>query len=185
MRDSAQISQWKGKSLSLVQLFSTHGLYSPWTSPGQNTGMGRLFLLQGIFPTQESNQSLSCGRSILYWLSHNGSPRILEWVAYPFSSRSSCPRNWTGVSWILYQLSYEGSPMKYGFESRSFWCNAPSQANSMYNVLRVGNVELGWTLGRRPDFALLLMHHRSLMYHHPSAQVIQVSISPEISGLDG
>jgi len=42
-------------------------------------------------------------------LSHKGSPRILEWVAYPFSSGSSQPRNRTGVScrWILYQLSYE------------------------------------------------------------------------------
>ena len=27
-----------------------HGLYSPWNSPGQNTGMGGLSLLQGIFP---------------------------------------------------------------------------------------------------------------------------------------
>ena len=31
-----------------------HGLYSPWNSPGQNTGVGSLSLLQGIFPTQES-----------------------------------------------------------------------------------------------------------------------------------
>ena len=29
-----------------------HGLYSPWNSPGQNTGEGSLSLLQGIFPTQ-------------------------------------------------------------------------------------------------------------------------------------
>ena len=29
-----------------------------------------------------------------------GSPRILEWVAYPFSSRSSWPRNWTRISWL-------------------------------------------------------------------------------------
>ena len=29
-----------------------HGLYSPWNSPGQDTGMGSLSLLQGIFPTQ-------------------------------------------------------------------------------------------------------------------------------------
>ena len=35
-----------------------HGLYSPWNSLGQNTGVGSLFLLQGIFPTQESNQGL-------------------------------------------------------------------------------------------------------------------------------
>ena len=26
--------------------------------------------------------------------------RVLEWVAYPFSSGSSQPRNWTGISWI-------------------------------------------------------------------------------------
>ena len=29
-----------------------HGLYSPWSSPGQNTGVSVLSLLQGIFPTQ-------------------------------------------------------------------------------------------------------------------------------------
>ena len=28
-----------------------YGLYSPWNSPGQNTGMGSSSLLQGIFPT--------------------------------------------------------------------------------------------------------------------------------------
>ena len=37
---------------------------------------------------------------ILYQLSHKGSPRILEWVAYTFSSRSSQPRDQTGVSCI-------------------------------------------------------------------------------------
>ena len=31
-----------------------HGLYSPWNSPGQNTGEGNLSLLQGIFPIQVS-----------------------------------------------------------------------------------------------------------------------------------
>ena len=73
-------------------LFST-----PWTiyivhginSAGQNTGVGSLSLLQGIFPTQGSNPGLPHGIQILYRLSHKGSPRILEWVAYPFSSRSS------------------------------------------------------------------------------------------------
>ena len=47
-----------------------------------------LFLLQGIFPTQGSNPSIPHCRLILYCLSHQGSPRRLEWVAYPFSSRS-------------------------------------------------------------------------------------------------
>ena len=36
-----------------------HGLYSPWNSPGQNTGVGRLSLLQGIFPIQGLNPGQS------------------------------------------------------------------------------------------------------------------------------
>ena len=70
-----------------------------WNSPGQNTGVGSLSLLQGIFPDQGSNPGLPHCR-ILYQLSHKGSPRILEWVAYPFSSESSQFRNQTGVSCI-------------------------------------------------------------------------------------
>ena len=59
----------------------------------QSTEMGSLSLLQGIFPTQGSNPGLRhCGR-ILYQLSHKGSPRLPEWVAYPFYRGSSGPRN--------------------------------------------------------------------------------------------
>ena len=62
--------------------------------------MGSLSLLQGIFPTQGSNQGLPHYRWILYQLSHKGSPRILEWVVCAFSSRSSRPRNRIRVSCI-------------------------------------------------------------------------------------
>ena len=68
--------------------FSVHG-----NSPGEDTGVGCHALLQGIFPTQGSNPDLSHFRWILYHLKHQGSPRILEWVAYPFSRESSRPRN--------------------------------------------------------------------------------------------
>ena len=57
-------------------------------------------LLQKIFPTQGSNPGLPHCRRILYQLRHHGSPRILKWVAYPFSRRSSWPRNQTRVSSI-------------------------------------------------------------------------------------
>ena len=77
-----------------------HGLYSLWNSPGQNTRMGSLSLLQGHFPTQGSNPSLPHCRQILCQLSHKGSQRILEWVVYPFSRGFSPPRNWTRVSCI-------------------------------------------------------------------------------------
>ena len=77
-----------------------HGLYSPWNSPGQNTGVGSLSLLQGIVPTQVLNPGLLHCRWILYQLSHKESPRIWQWVTYPFSSGSSWLRNQTGVSCI-------------------------------------------------------------------------------------
>ena len=73
---------------------------SPCNSPSQNTGVGSRSLLQRIFPTQRSNPGFPHCRWILYQLNHQGSPRILEWVAYPFSSGSSQLRNQTRVSCI-------------------------------------------------------------------------------------
>ena len=52
-----------------------HGLYNPWDSPGQNTGVGSRSLLPGVFPTQGLNPGLPHCRQILYQLSHKGSPR--------------------------------------------------------------------------------------------------------------
>ena len=92
-------------SLSLLQrIFSTQASNTgslSWDSPGRNTGVGCHALLQGIFPTQASHPGLPHCRRILYQLGHQGSPRILVWVAYPFSSRYSWPRNQTGVYCIV------------------------------------------------------------------------------------
>ena len=77
-----------------------HGLCSPWNSPGQNTGVDSLSLLQGIFPTRGRNSGFPHCHQIFYQLSYQGSPRILKWVAYPFSRGSSWPRNPVGVSCI-------------------------------------------------------------------------------------
>ena len=63
----------KWKSLSMSDPLRPHGLYSPWNSPGHNTGVGSsLSLLQGIFPTQGSSPGLLHCRWILYQLSHKG-----------------------------------------------------------------------------------------------------------------
>ena len=59
---------------SCLTLCDPHRLYSPWSSPGQNTRVGSLSLLQGLFPTQGSNPGLPHYRQILYQLSHKGSP---------------------------------------------------------------------------------------------------------------
>ena len=90
----------EGESCSVVSnSWRPCGPYSPWNSPGQDTGVGGLSLLQGIFPTQGLNPDLHC-RWILYQLSHQGSPRILEWAAFLFFSGSSQSRNRTGVTCI-------------------------------------------------------------------------------------
>ena len=53
----------------------TSWIYTLWNSPGQNTAVGSLSLLQGIFPTQGSNPGPPHCRRILYQLSHKGSPK--------------------------------------------------------------------------------------------------------------
>ena len=65
-----------------------HGLYSPWDSPGQNTGVGNLSRLQGIFPTQGSNPGLLHCRQILYQLRHKGSS-----ISTEMDSKSNAPLN--------------------------------------------------------------------------------------------
>ena len=76
------------------------GLYSPWNFPGQNTGVGNSFLLQGIFPGDLPNPGIKPVSHILYPLSCQWSPRILEWAVYLFSRGFSQPRNGTRVSCI-------------------------------------------------------------------------------------
>ena len=65
-----------------------HGLYSPWNSPGQNTGMGSLSFLQGIFSTHRSNPGLPHCRRILYQLSHKGSPYLGRSPLYFYGCQS-------------------------------------------------------------------------------------------------
>ena len=89
------------------------GIYSPWISLGQNTGVSSLSLLQGIFPTKGLNPTLPHCRQILYQLSHKGKPQntgvgslsLLQWI-FPTQEL-----NWglLHCRWILYQLSYFGS----------------------------------------------------------------------------
>ena len=74
-------SIWKVKSESRSVMYDSlrpHGLYSPWNSPGQDTGVDSLSLLQEIFPAQGLNPGLLNCRQILYQPSHKGSPIHLE-----------------------------------------------------------------------------------------------------------
>ena len=87
------LAQWRGsESHSFVSdSLQTRGLYSPWNSPGQNTRVGSLSLLQGIFPIQELSQGLLHCRQVLYQLSYPGSPSWLRvspewWYCYHYKS---------------------------------------------------------------------------------------------------
>ena len=86
-------------------------LLCPWDSPAKNTGVGCHSLLQGIFPSQESNLGLLHCRQILYRLSYEGSPRTtLEApkqmvVTAPFESKVA---NWCPLSQICGCLGYTG-----------------------------------------------------------------------------
>ena len=81
------------KSLSRVRLLRHHRLYSPWNSPGQNTGVGSLSLLQGIFPTQELNRGLLHCRQILYQLSYQENPEE-RWGEPNILLEKSCFSEW-------------------------------------------------------------------------------------------
>ena len=77
-------------------------LLCPWDSPGKNTGVGLCALLWGNLPSAgiQPESLMSPALAGRFFLSHQGNPRILEWVAYPFSRGSSWPRNCTSVSCI-------------------------------------------------------------------------------------
>ena len=87
-----------------------------------------------VMITVLSTRNLPHCRRILYHLSHQGSPRILEWAAYPFSSRSCWPRNRTGdsciaggcfTSWATKQAirnqKYKLTPGQFSYKVLSKW----------------------------------------------------------------
>ena len=74
LQTDALLSELLGKPSESCSVMSDsltpQRLYSPWNSPGKNTGVGCHALLQGIFTTQGSNPGLPHCRWILYQLSH-------------------------------------------------------------------------------------------------------------------
>ena len=75
-----------------------NGLYSPWNSLGQNTGVEAFPFSSEYSQPRDLTQVCHIAGGIFCQLSRRARLRTLEWAAYPFSSRSSWPRNWTRVS---------------------------------------------------------------------------------------
>ena len=135
--DLYRVTQYSCESEShsvVSNSFWPHGLYSPWNSPGWNTAVGSLSLLKGIFPTQGLNPGIPHCRWILYQLSHKESPRILEWVAYPFSSRSSQSRDWTRVSCISGRFFANWAIRGYKYSSKELINNPLFPSSNSLNL---------------------------------------------------
>ena len=111
-----------------------HGLYSPWNSPGQNTGVGSLSLLQGIFPTQGSNPGLPHCRRIIYQLSHKESPKLLEdreklrWLRVWQWLFSTIPKAWSMKEIVRFATPWTIAcqvPLSMGFPGQQCWSGLP------------------------------------------------------------
>ena len=90
---------WKVKA-KVAQFVSDsslpHGLYSSWNSPNQNTGVGSLSLLQGIFPTQGLNPGLpTAGGFFTSWATREAQ------CAAP-----KCSAQWLGMDMMMSCLLY-------------------------------------------------------------------------------
>ena len=89
---------------------SVHGDY-----PGNNTGVGSLYLLQQVFPTQELNQGLLHCRRILYQLSYQGSP-LVPLLLHHFSRGRLC---------VTPEMAAHQSPPSLGFSMQEHWSGLP------------------------------------------------------------
>ena len=133
-----------------------HGLYSPRNSLGQNTGVGSLSLLQGIFPTQGLNPDLPQCRQILYQLSHKGSPG---------SGILLLKKSWTKVS-PVYVPPYSLALTKH--------CNSPKRLDqSLSRVQKWGRLPVPLILKRWDKFMFLKIQTK------PITEVLSYSCSAE------
>ena len=123
---------WKWKSLSRVRLFVT-----PPTIPSMEVSKVEHWSIvrntvpfcRGFSQPRDRTQVSHIARRTLYQLSHQGSPRILEWVAYPFSKGSSWPRNRTGVSCIAgrFWAPYLMNSVPLPFLPVDWWWQQPTE----------------------------------------------------------
>ena len=92
----------------------SHGLYSPWNSPGQNAGVSSRSLLQGIFPTQRWIPGFPHCRRILYQQSYQGSPKCF--LLSHFSHVWLCATP---------QTAAHQAPLSLGFSRQEHWSGLP------------------------------------------------------------
>ena len=185
---------------SCLTLLWAHGLHSSWNSPGRNTGVGSLSLLQGIFPTQGSNPGFRHCRWILYQLSRKGSLRILKWVAHPVSSRSSRPRNQTRVScntggfftnWAIRETCVEQRKVYFRAKQRE-WVGRVQKPPTSLKFFRqnwgggaAGHVISFWLVGAAAACSVALVVSDSMRPHIRQPIIQDSGAQPEVLHLGG
>ena len=144
--------RWVSESHSVVSdPLQPPGLCSPRNSPGQNTGVGSLSLLQGISPTQRVNPGLPHCRQILYQLSHRGGPR----ANYNLTRKATLIMATFAQSYLTLC-----SPMDY---------NLPP-GSSVHGILQARTPEWGChsflqEIFPTQELNLGLLHCRQILYH--------------------
>ena len=115
-------AQWRESHSIMSNSLRPHGLYSPWNSSGQNTGVGSLSFPgdlpnPGVEPRSPTLQvdSLPAEPQGKTTNAGVGSLPLLQWI---FPTQES---NWGVLHFrqILYQLSYQGSPNRAQRKKRS------------------------------------------------------------------
>ena len=107
IKDKTWYGKWK--PLSHVRLFETHGLYSPWNSPGQSTGGSTFPISRGSSQPRDRTQ-VFCIAGGLFTIWATGEAQEY-WVSLHQKIFPTQESNWSPLycRQILYQLSYEGS----------------------------------------------------------------------------
>ena len=140
LKPNQEVLQMVSESHSVVSdSLRPHGPYSPWNSPGQNTGVGSLSLLQGIFPTQGSNPGLLHCRQILHQLSCQGSPlQLVLWCQSIYSLTHSFTHSLMHSFIIPYCLALGSLLRKQREPGRA---SVPGAYSMLCQVLRMEGVE--------------------------------------------
>ena len=134
-----------------------HGLYNPWNSPGQHTGVGCHFLLQGIFPTQGSNPGLPHCTRILYQLNHLGSPKVwvFLWVTVPI-----CDSYLIGTSLLCKNACTASSfDWIYFFPSLLFFINPESVSKYLFKNLEFEERDKETERGEEREYGAYVLNH--------------------------
>ena len=117
----------------------------PWNSPGKNTGVGCHFLLQGIFPTQGSNQIL-LGRWILY-----------HWVTWEDQNQLYFNKNKYGLWFSLWVVSNFFDPMDFSLPG--------SSVHGIFQATILEWVAISFSRESSQGLNLDLLHCRQILYH--------------------